>query len=101
MDKVFANILKPELEARDYKFNTDEHPYDVEEEMKELFGGVFDPEGYSQYGDYGEQAHPRLMSHFGDSMVGVRGNVTPQIRPFGNLTDDVMAWFDKKKTEDS
>jgi hypothetical protein len=101
MDKVFANILKPELEARGYKYDTDEHLYDVEQEMKELFGGVFDPEGYSQFGVWGDQAHPRLMSRFGSPMIGVRGKVRPQIRPFGNLTDEVMAWFNKKNTEDS
>jgi len=95
MDKVFANILKPELEARGYKFDTDEHPYDVDQEMMELFGGIFDPEGYSQYSEWGDQTHPRLMSRFGDSMIGVRGKVRPQNRPFGNLTDEVMAWFDK------
>ena len=100
-DRVFDSIVKPELEARGYNFD-DSWDYDVEQEMKELFGGVFDPEGYSQIDERtGEPVYPKLMSRFGSPMVGVRGNVTPQIRPFGNLTDDVMAWFDKKKTEDS
>ena len=90
-DRVFMNIIKPELEARGYKFDTDEHPYDVEQEMKELFGGVFDPEGWSQYDDKTDgTVYPKLMSRFGSPMIGVRGKVKPQRRLFGNLTQEVL-----------
>ena len=59
--------------------------------MKELFGGVFDPEGYSQYDDRIDgTVYPKLMSRFGSPMVGVRGKVKPQRMPFGNLTQEVL-----------
>ena len=89
-DRVFMNIIKPELEARGYNFD-DSWDYDVEQEMKELFGGVFDPEGYSQYDDKTDgTVYPKLMSRFGSPMIGVRGEVKPQRRPFGNLTQEVL-----------
>ena len=87
---VFGNIVKPELEERGYNF-TDSWDHDIEQEMKELFGGVFNPEGYSQYDERtGEEVYPKLMSRFGSPMIGVRGEVKPQRRLFGNLTQEVL-----------
>ena len=87
---VFGNIVRPELEERGYNF-TDSWDHDVEQEMKELFGGVFNPEGYSQYDERtGAEVYPKLMSRFGSPMIGVRGKVKPQRMPFGNLTQEVL-----------
>ena len=79
---IWEHFIEPELMRR----------VEAGEEMPE---GIWNTDDYDLYTDYGDHTGFNLQSKANAPMVGVRGNVTPRIRPFGNLTDEVMAWFDK------